>query len=426
MQNEHVISDEMVHEIQLALLKNENWMAYNNSLYFIGKDGIFFFTSKDKAKEFADNNISDRDSFHVIHFDSIADVFRQLPYGERIIADPDSNPLYNKDGNAFTDALIEQAEKINSHKNKIIMDEKTMGFNETQLKRSGFAEAFTPELVQKMKDGVPVIQHNFKKEYDGDKVDATLHLKKSATSDVYFLNKYDLQLQKAGQDDPVKQTFYIGSKKPSDEDGQKHQQQKQDKGYTLKEAYNLLAGRPVFKTLVSKQGEEYEAWAKINFQNKLENGNYEMKKYSQGYGFDLENVLGKYAIKELGNEKYKESLIDSLHRGNLQKATFVGADGKEEKLYVSPNITFGAINVYDENKQRLSTTALADKQYIGKEFSESLIQRATQAQKQQGQQTEIKQTQEVKSEQKQDKKQKQESNDDQKKEQPKKKPRQKV
>ena len=72
------------------------------------------------------------------------------------------------------------------------MDEKAMSFNEGQLKRTGFAEAFTPELKAQMEQGVAVIQHNFKKEYDGDKVDATLHLKKSATSDYYFLNKFDL------------------------------------------------------------------------------------------------------------------------------------------------------------------------------------------------------------------------------------------
>jgi len=59
-----------------------------------------------------------------------------------------------------------------------------------------------------------------------------------------------------------------------------------------------------------------------------------MKQYTKNYGFELENVLAKYPIKELANEQYKQSLIDSLHRDNLQKATFVGGDGKEERLHV--------------------------------------------------------------------------------------------
>ncbi|HTN06456.1 hypothetical protein [Agriterribacter sp.] len=283
------------------------------------------------------------------------------------------------------------------------MDEKAMGFNESQLKRIGFAEAFTPELKSKMEQGVPLIQHEFKKSYDGDHVKADLHLKKSATSDYYFLNKFDLQLQKDGQANTLNQTFYITSKKATgdSEDGNQ-QKNKVDNKYTLKEAYNLLAGRPDHKNLVSNEGNEYEAWVKLNFKNKLENGNYEMKQYTKNYGFALENILSKYPIKELTNEQYKQSLIDSLHRGNLQKATFVGNNGSEEKLYISPNITLGALNVYDLSKQRLTTETLVEKQYIGKELADQLKQRVSQQQKQ-----EQKEKQEPAPSQKKEQKQKQ-------------------
>ncbi|MFT3948144.1 MAG: hypothetical protein QM763_14335 [Agriterribacter sp.] len=283
------------------------------------------------------------------------------------------------------------------------MDEKAMGFNESQLKRTGFAEAFTPELKAKMEQGTPLIQHEFKKSYESDQVTANLHLKKSATSDYYFLNKFDLQLQKEGKADSVKQTFYITSKKVTgdgEDDGQ--QKNKIDNKYTLKEAYNLLAGRPVHKNLVSNEGNEYEAWVKLNFKNKLDNGNHELKQYTKNYGFELENVLSKYPIKELANEQYKQSLIDSLHRGNLQKATFVGSDGNEEKLYISPNITLGALNVYDQNKERIPTEQLVEKRYIGKELAEQLKQRVSQQQKQ-----EQKEKQEPPPTQKQNQKQKQ-------------------
>ena len=152
----------------------------------------------------------------------------------------DANPLYNKDGNAFTDALIEHWDKqqIQSYTKSITMDEKAMGFNESQLKRTGFAEAFTPELKAKFEQGVPLICHEFKKNYDGDQAKATLHLKKSATSDYYFLNKFDLQLQKDGQANTLNQTFYITSKKATgdNEDGNQ-QKNKVDNKYTLKEAY---------------------------------------------------------------------------------------------------------------------------------------------------------------------------------------------
>lgn len=260
------------------------------------------------------------------------------------------------------------------------MDEKAMSFNEGQLKRVGFAEAFTPELRNKMAEGVASIQHNFQKQYDGDLVNATLHLKKSVTSDYYFLNKFELELQKEGLANSLKQTFYLTKKLATDE-AEGGQKSRLENKYTLKEAYNLLAGRPVFKDLVSNEGKEYQAWVKVNFKNQLDNGNYEMKQFTQGYGFDLEATLKHYPIKELMNAEYKQALIDSLNRGNLQKVTFVSGEGKEEKLYVSPHITTGALAVYDAAKQRMTTETLVEKGYIGKELAEGLKQRFNQSQK---------------------------------------------
>ncbi len=263
------------------------------------------------------------------------------------------------------------------------MEEKAMAFNEGQLKKSGFAEAYTPELQKKMEERVPVIEHRFSKEYEGDKVDATLHLKKSSTSDYYFLNKFDLQLQKAGQVNTVRQTFFITRRKESEPDVQDGQQPKavQKNRYTLKEGYNLLAGRPVYKHMFNKEGESYDAWMVLNQKNKLANGNFEMKPYTKNYGFELEKVLSNYTISELGNEKFKQSLVDSLQRGNLQKASFVTKDGHEEKLYISPDITNGALKIYDLNKQRVPTEKLVQNEYIGKDLANKLKEQLSQLQK---------------------------------------------
>lgn len=263
------------------------------------------------------------------------------------------------------------------------MDEKALAFNEGQLKKAGFAEAFTPDLQRKMEEGVASIQHPFHKQYERDEVAATLHLKKSATSDYYFLNKFDLELRKEGGADPTRQTFYL-SKKISGEEGASTRLENR---YTLKEAYNLLAGRPVFKNLVNQDGKEYQAWVKLNFKNRLENGNFEMKQYTANYGFDLEKVLKHYPIKELENQGYKQSLLDSLYRGNLQKVTFVSQEGKEEKLYISPHITYGALNVYDLDKQRLTTEKLVEKAYVGNDLVEGLKQQLSPGQKPEQKQT---------------------------------------
>jgi hypothetical protein len=254
------------------------------------------------------------------------------------------------------------------------MDEKTLSFNENQLKRTGFSEAFTPDLISKMNQRIPLIEHNFKKDFEGDRVTATLHLKKSATSDNYFLNKFNVQLQKDGQANSTSQTFYLTKKPQKEESELGETKNRYENKYTLKEAYNLLAGRPVFKTLVNSEGEKYNAWVKLNFKNTLDSGNSEMKQYTKNYGFDLETALSKYPIKELTNDQYKQSLVDSLQRGNLQKATFVDPSGKEEKLYISPSITTGSLNVYDLNKQRLPTEALIEKSFIGNDLANQLKQ----------------------------------------------------
>ncbi len=94
MNNEHPISEEVLDLAQGALSKGHNWMAYNNSLYFIDKEDVHFFKNEIEAKEFANNNISDRDNFYVIHFNYILDILKDIPYGQwmnREPLDPDAN-----------------------------------------------------------------------------------------------------------------------------------------------------------------------------------------------------------------------------------------------------------------------------------------------------------------------------------------------
>ena len=114
MTGEHVIADEVVELANLALSKGENWMVYNQTLYFLDRDDIHFFKTKDEAKEFAENNISDRDNYHLLYFNSLLDIYKALPYGyqmeKELINNPDVNGLYNKEGNDFTDALIDHFE----------------------------------------------------------------------------------------------------------------------------------------------------------------------------------------------------------------------------------------------------------------------------------------------------------------------------
>lgn len=347
MNTEYIISDEVLETLNSALAKDENWMAYNTGTYFLETGEVCFFKNKASAYEFAENNISDCDSFKVIRFDSIADVLLQIPYGkefERKLTDPDANGLYNRDGNAFTDAMIDHLEKeqIANNKKYIFMNEKNYEYLTEQLKRTGFGDTFNNELRENMEKQNAEFTLTMQKSYGTDNVKATLHFKKSDESDMVFFNKYDLELKKQNNDNSLRQTFYP------------------NKGITLKEGYNLLDGRAIHKTLTNKQNEKYNTWLQLDFKDNTESGNYVMKQYHQNYGFDLGKTLSKYPIKELSDEKFKEDLIKSLERGNLQSATF-SIDGREEKIFITPNVVFKTLHAFDAQMQKISLNDIVQK-----------------------------------------------------------------
>jgi hypothetical protein len=222
------------------------------------------------------------------------------------------------------------------------MNEKNYEYLTEQLKRTGFGDTLNDNLRKNIEKQNAEFTLNMQKEYGTDKVSATLHFKKSAESDMFFFNKYDLDLKKQNQQDAIKQTFYP------------------DKGITLKEGYNMLDGRAVHKTLTTKEDEKYTAWLQLDFKNTTESGNYKIGQYHQNYGYDLGATLAKYPIKELANEKYKADLIRSLERGNLQSATFQ-VDGKEQKIYIAANPATKTLRAFDERNQKILLSELLQK-----------------------------------------------------------------
>ena len=184
----------------------------------------------------------------------------------------------------------------------------------------------------------------------GCMIDSCQHCKSCIDdSDMYFLNKYELQLKNGPQGEAVKQTFYLSNKEDN---------------ITLKEAYNLLSGRSVHKELATKEGEKYNAWLQLDFKTIDKNGQYDIKKYHQNYGFDLEKTLAKQPIKELLNEGDKSKLIDSLQRGNRQSVT-VQHEGKEQKVFIEASPQFKSLNIYDSSMKRMNAPALYEKKGEG-------------------------------------------------------------
>jgi hypothetical protein len=237
----------------------------------------------------------------------------------------------------------EKKELFENNLNTNIMNETNLKYLKDQLKYTGFGETFDTELKENMLKG----DKDFKIMHTGimnngvpnrDTVTVELNFKKSDQTDMYFFNSYHVNLQKEENKPGLQQTFYINNDATS---------------ITLKEAYNLMEGRSVNKDLKTKEGESYNSWLKFDFKQTDNSGNFKINHYHQNYGYDLEASLEKHSIKELSTPQYKEDLMNSLKKGNLQSVTFV-VSGVESKMFVEANPQFKTLNVYDGNLQRIN------------------------------------------------------------------------
>lgn len=345
---EHVISDEVIDLVNLALSKGENWMAYNQTLYFLDKNDIIFFKTKDEAKEFAENNISDRDNYHLLYFTSLPDIYKALPYGyqmeKQLINNPDANGLHNKEGNAFTDALIDHFEAqqslFNSQLKTNVMNNQNFQYLSDNLKYMGFGENLKSELEKNLNEGKAEFQLHYKAEINKKPFEVTMNFRKSDTSDMYFFNNYHASLER-NNGEKAEQTFYLNK----------------GKGVTGKEAFNLLDGRAVHKDLVTKEGLPYKAWIQLDFENKDKNNNFEVKQYHENYGYDLKAAVGKFAVAELKDPDKEKALMQSLQKGNVQSIT-IEKDGNSHKMFMEADPQYKKVNLYDSNMKLVAKESL--------------------------------------------------------------------
>jgi hypothetical protein len=360
MNNEHAIADEVLDLVNRSLSKGENWMAYNDSLYFLDKKDIYFFKNETEAKEFAKNNISDRDNFNVIYFNSIQDIFKEVPYGERMnrqSQNPDANGLYNSEGNAFTDALIKHIERQqlnNSQLKTNVMNNENFQYLTDNIKYMGFGENLKTELEKNMNEGKADFQLQYQAEINKKPFEATLNFRKSDSTDMYFFNSYHASLERSNGE-KMEQKFYLNN----------------GKGITSKEAYNLLDGRAVHKDLVTKEGQPYKAWMKLDLENKDKNNNFEVKQFHENYGFDLKATLEKFPIAELKDMDKEKALMQSLQKGNVQSVT-IEKDGDSHKMFVEADPQFKKVNLYDSNMKMVTKESIDKYQSVGSSVAKNI------------------------------------------------------
>ena len=162
------------------------------------------------------------------------------------------------------------------------------------------------------------------------KLEAILYFRRGNQGEMYFFNKYTASLIPAHDPENSRtQTFYISK----------------GTGVTFKEAYNLLQGRSVNKDLINAEGQKYNAWIQLNFEEKDLHDNYKVKQYRVQYGYDLEKTLQKYPIAEMKQEELRAGLIRSLKKGNQHTVSFEKTN-KTEKMLIEANPQYKTINIY--------------------------------------------------------------------------------
>lgn len=314
--------------------EGQEFVAFSDTAAPVDRDELYSFFNQDDARKFCHETSTDMDTYDYL---AIRSAYRAMAEALK-----DKMLLIEKNGIVDVGLMVIrryerlEVEQLINNQNSKVMNQKNFEYLRDQVKYTGFGESLEESLKEKLSKQSPDFTLTHTAQYGNDIASSTLQFSKSKQSDMYFFNFYKVNLQRENVPDAMEQTFYINK----------------GNNVTLKEAYNLMSGRAVNKDLTNKNGELYNAWVQFDFKQTDNNGNYKLKQFHQNYGYDLDSILSKHPIKELGNEEYKSNLMDSLKKGNRQSATLL-KDGTEQKIFIEANPRYKSINMYDSSMQRM-------------------------------------------------------------------------
>lgn len=211
------------------------------------------------------------------------------------------------------------------------MNEKNLEFLKNTLERMDFPAEVGTRLAKEVETQKPEIKLGHEVNRNNETVQFDLNFRKSDTSDMYFFNSYQATLKTGNEANDKAQEFRV----------------RNGNNMGMDEAFNLVAGRAVHKSMVNGDGDAYQAWLKVDFSQKDNYGNHKVDQFSERYGYNLEKALDKFPISELAKPEQRKDLLESLRAGNSTAVSFV-KDGKEALLFVEANPRLRTINIKDE------------------------------------------------------------------------------
>lgn len=191
------------------------------------------------------------------------------------------------------------------------MNAETFEYLKERLLYTGFGEGLNNQLERGLKEGLPEFAIYGSHEFGKDRADMALYFSRSSRegSEKYFFNRYEVALKAEGAES--RQMFFINNKGQS---------------ITLREAYNLMKGRSVFKELTPKEGVRYKAWLKLDFQRRDEHNNAKLQTFNENYGFDVKEAVGRVPLLESNDPDKLAGLLERLQKGDLTEATLIRKD----------------------------------------------------------------------------------------------------
>jgi hypothetical protein len=113
---------------------------------------------------------------------------------------------------------------------------------------------------------------------------------------------------------------------------------------TANQVINLMEGRAVLSG---------ERWLQLDVNDKDQDGNYRMKQFHPGYGFDLQMMLDQWPLKEMKKPELKQQLISALQAGDKVQAT-LELRGEKKTVDLLANPQYKQVNALQDDGQKLT------------------------------------------------------------------------
>ena len=339
------IRKEDYQEILAHLVKKrwegEEFVAFYEGALPVTAQELFTFQTQYDVCEFCYEMSTDLDTYTYL---SIRSAIRSMEEALR-----DETLLIERNGIVDVELMVSlryqrmEKEQLNNNQNNQIMNEENYDYLSKQVKFTGFGEGLAEALKKEIVKEQETFILTHEPEFGNGDVKATLHFRRSEETGMVFFNKYDLEVKQAA--DTMTQTFFVGK----------------ENSFTLKEAFNLMEGRAVYKELEKLQkvgetyegtGEKYTAWVQLDFAEAETNGNFKQKRFHDNYGFDLHDAISKLPIRELDDADKKSQMIRSLERGNQHAVTYV-KDGEDHKGSIVAIPQFKTVKLFDEKGKEI-------------------------------------------------------------------------